>query len=132
MGLTFIHATQVTAPVTAVTTAETAVATVGPLPENVGSSAALGVLIEATLACTLTAGTTAVTIRVRQGSGVAGAVVASSGALLVTASTVAALSWSALDTGALNPGQLYTVTFQATAAAANSSIVGVITAEDVN
>lgn len=133
MGLTFLHATQVTSPVTVVTTAETIVGLVGPLSENQGPSVGLGALIEATMQLTTTASASAVTVRVRQGNNVAGTLVAASGAIAIAASAIAQLSWSALDTSAFafTPGVEYVVTVQMTGAAANTSVIGVFTAEDV-
>lgn len=133
MALTYVHAQPVTVAVTAVTTAETIVGVVGPLPENVGTAAGTGIMVRAILAVTTGVGATAITVRVRLGNNVAGTLVSSSGAIVAAASTAVGVAWAAVDVLAadMTPGQEYTVTVQQTSATGNATVIGVLTAEDV-
>jgi|KBSSwiStaDraftv2_1062776.scaffolds.fasta_scaffold1358516_2 hypothetical protein len=107
--------------VTLVTTAETAVVTVTPF--NTSSPGGEGVSISGSLNITTGTATTAVVIRVRQGSGVAGTVVGAALTYTIGAAVSATIPYDVLDTTALSAtGQQYTVTAQQTAASANGTV----------
>jgi len=127
-----VHAIGVTAPVTTVTTAETVVGVVGPLPEDTGVGAESCIWIQAELVMTTGARTTGVTVRIRRGNGITGAIVGgSTGVIAAGAAAVVGLSWAAVDTAAIaaTPEQIYSVTVQAAAATGNGSVIGVLTAQ---
>src|SRR5580704_1637850 len=108
-----------------VTTAETAVLTFTTAPEQQPSGQ--GLYIDANCIVTTGAATTAIQVRIRQGSGVAGALVgvmAQSQAAASTANEEA--SCAALDPVTSYPaGNTYTVTVQQVAATGNGAMVQV-------
>jgi len=71
---------------------------------------------------TLTAGTTAVTYRLRRGTTATGTLVNVAQAITVTASTTIKHSGHYIDTAGIVAGQQYSLTAQMTAAAANSTV----------
>lgn len=117
-----------------VTTAETAVATTQPVVYNAPGGE--GNACEGNIVITTGAAATGVTIRVRQGVGVAGAIVGTTGIVPTGASVVADLGYSFLDASALatNSGTplQYTVTVQQNAATGNASIAAGAGFIDVN
>lgn len=111
-----------TAATSLVTTAETAVLTFTIPPE--GNPTGQGIYIDAGIILTSGASTTAVQVRIRQGSGVAGAVVGVMGqtqVLAATANEVAGVV--AVDPTLTYPaGNTYTVTVQQVAATGNGTM----------
>src|SRR5262249_19992357 len=79
------------------------------------------VLVQWYVIFTLTAGTTAMTLRLRRGSTTADTLVNVATALTVTASTVVQMSGCYIDSPGVTANMVYSVTLQATAAAANTT-----------
>lgn len=129
-------------PLTAVTTAELLVAqvqTVGnaqQTPNNLGAPVALSpVLIRGLVIMTTGAATTAVVVRIRNGSGLAGSIVASYTVLVTAASTVAIPLFfpfgpapsgygggTIAGTAQVENGQSYSISVQQTGATGNGSV----------
>jgi hypothetical protein len=105
-----------------VTTTETAVLTFTIPPENQPSGQ--GIYIDANVILTTGAATTAVQVRIRQGSGVAGAVVGVMEQTQVAAATAnEGASCAAVDPTLVYPaGNTYTVTVQQVAATGNGTM----------
>lgn len=110
-----------------VTTAETVIATVGPV--NVNAPASQGVIVEGTTNFLAGTAATAVTVRIRQGANTLTGTVLATHTYSVTAGSTSSLSPTMLDTtptGALtnppNPNTAaYTMTVQQTAATGNGT-----------
>ena len=109
----------VTTDVPVVTVAETAVISTPPISTSLDGDA---VVISGSLQVLTGTATTAITIRVRRGVGVAGAVVGDPIAHTIGAAVNADLPFTVVDTPGAVAGQAYTVTYQATAASANATI----------
>jgi hypothetical protein len=105
-----------------VTTAETAVLTFTIPPEN--NPAGQGIYIDATVVLTTGASTTAVQVRIRQGTGVAGALVGVMDQTQVLAATAnEGAGCAAVDPTLVYPaGNTYTVTVQQVAATGNGTM----------
>lgn len=73
----------------------------------------------------MTAGTaaTAVTVRVRRGTGITGTVVGESNPVTVAAGNTVPLPWQVVDTPGEVAGQAYVVTVQQTAATGNGTVL---------
>jgi hypothetical protein len=101
-----------------VTTAETVICTTGPFGLPVDNAL---VIVMWYAIITLTAGSTAITMRLRRGNALTSAVVNVPTAQAVTASTVIQLSGTYVDTPGIVAGLQYSLTAQLTAAGANST-----------
>lgn len=112
-------ATNTIANATITTTAETIAFTTGPM--GLAFDNAL-VLVTWEVVVTLTAGTTAITPRLRRGSALTSTLVNVATAITVTASTTVKLSGHYLDLPGLAAGLQYSLTLQMTAAGANSTV----------
>jgi hypothetical protein len=126
------HTVQQTAGVAPVTTAETVILTI-TIPSENQPLGADGVYLSGTVGGTAGAGTTAVAIRIRQGS-VAGAVVGNVYTEPVTASALFAIGFDMLDPTTSYPtGNTYVVTAVQTGATGNGAgFVGCITSTPSN
>lgn len=122
------NTTSVSAVATA-TAAETLVA-VSPMdPDYNSTSAGVGNFVSGVLNVTPGAATTAVVIRVRQGSGVAGALVGVAFTHILAVGISASIPFSVLD-NASNPSGLYSVTIAQTAGTGAGTVnYATITAE---
>lgn len=124
-----LHANAASA-VSITTTAETVLATLTAFNENTGGEFAEGVLIQASVNLTLSAGTTAVVLRIRRAS-LTGTLVGVAQTVTVTASTTVQLSIDELDAINVQPGAVYVLTATCTGASSTSTANrAVITAED--
>lgn len=113
------QAKQTTTDVTVTTTTETAVAQIDSVSTpGPGYSVSLDGHVDFTTG----AGTTAVTLRWRQGSGIAGTLVGETEVPGVSASTRINVDASAVDTPGEIAGQTYTCTIQQTAATGNGTV----------
>lgn len=108
-----------------VTTAETTILTTTAPDERIGP--ALGVVISGFVNVTAGTGTTAVVIKIRQGSGVAGTLL-QSGTHTLAAGASANIPIEYVDNTGTTPVPQYTVTVTQTAATANGSAYGTVTA----
>lgn len=109
-------------PTNVVTTAETAIGTVGPV--NVNAPVGQGILVEGTFNFTAGTAATAVTVRIRAGAGTGGAILATH-TFTVVAGTQYSLSANYLDPSIIGAGATtatYTVTVQQTAATGNGTV----------
>lgn len=114
------HAVSVNNSVAPVTTAETVVGTITIPPLN--QPGGDGVLISGIVTGTTGAGTTAIVVRVRQGNGLAGAILPNSTTVQVGASLNTSAPFACLDPVTSYPaGNTYTVTVQQTGATGNGS-----------
>jgi hypothetical protein len=113
----------VTSPVTLTTTAETAVATTPTFTEGQVGPAYQGMKVYGVVNVTAGTSTTAVVVRVRQGSGVGGALVGNAATHTLAAGAIANIPFDILDTaGVSGSNLLWTVTVQQTAASANGTV----------
>lgn len=126
------HTAQQTAGVAPVTTAETVVLTITIPPENQPLGAD-GIYLSGSVGGTAGAGTTAVVVRVRQGT-VTGATVGPAYTEPVTASAGFVVGFDVLDPATAYPtGNTYVVTAQQTGATGNgSAFVGCVTSSPSN
>jgi len=108
------------APVTLTTTGETIIITSNSIDWPTGANFAL---ILAYLSLSLSAATTGITLRVRRGNALTGAVVATTGVITsgVTASTVWADGFNAVDNPAPSDLAQYSLTAQVAGASGNST-----------
>lgn len=113
------QAKQTTGDVTVTTTAETAVAQIDSVSTP---GAGYTVTLDAHIDFTTGAGTTAVTLRWRQGSGVTGTVIGETEVPAELASSRVNIDISAVDTPGEIAGQTYTCTIQQTAATGNGTV----------
>jgi hypothetical protein len=112
----------ITAAQTITTTTELAVATLSPGParlQPVGEGLTISGMVNVTQG---TAGT-AITVRVREGVGITGAVVGQALVYTLAAAAVASIPFTATDSVVLD-NQQYSVTVQATAATGNGTVNG--------
>lgn len=114
------QATKTASGVAVVNAAETAVVTTDLLPSGTGASFE-GVEIRGVLTILTGTSTTAVVIRVRQGSGVSGTVVGAARTHTIGAAVNAQIPFCELDAAPAAAGQQYTVTAQQTGGAANGT-----------
>lgn len=114
-----VYSTHCTATVTVTTTTETSACTL----TGVNAEAGQVVRIEFAAQMTSGTGTTAITVRVRRGSGTGGALVGPANALTATAGNTSILTYQVED----SPGAVavfpYSVTVQQTGATANGSVL---------
>ena len=115
-----VHAVHTTGATTVTTTTETVGATIGPF--NINDPGGQGILLEGILSITAGTGTTSVTCRLRQGTGITGTVVGNAVSQTVTAGNTYLLSPMALDTTLSATNQQYVITVQQTGATANGTI----------
>lgn len=115
-----LHAVAASA-VTIPTTTETVVATLGPFTEN-QVSPAQGVAFDGNINITTGTGTTSVTVRVRQGTGITGALVGVAQSQVATAGQTINIPISELDPTLVQPNAQYVVTVQQAAASANGTV----------
>lgn len=113
------YTNSVTTDTPVVTTAETAAVVSDPVSTGSGAEE---ITINGAVSITTGTGTTAVTLRCRRGSGVAGAVVGETEPVTIGAAASANIPYSFSDTPGEVAGQLYTLTVQQTAASANGTI----------
>lgn len=114
---------QVTSSTALVTTAETAAATSSSVPENLAGPAAQGVKVSGVLNVTAGTTATAVTIRVRAGSGLTGAVIGNAITHTLPAGETMSIPFEAIDSTLVQlAGAVYTVTVQQVGATANGSV----------
>lgn len=106
--------------VTVTTTTETVALT---LPSISTPGAGSQVTIDGALTMTYGTGATAVTVRVRRGTGITGTVVGEGNPLTVSAGNTSEQTFSVVDTPGEVAGQAYVVTVQQTAATANGSVL---------
>jgi hypothetical protein len=104
---------------TITTTTELATAVLPGIATGPGGSA---VQLLAVIAFTTGTGVTSVTVRVRQGSGITGTVVGSSGAVVIAASTAGVVPIEVIDNPAEVNGLQYALTIQQAAATGNGSV----------
>ena len=102
-----------------VTTAETVVLTSPSLNPSLDNAL---VLIFWEVVFTLTAGTTAITARLRRGTTTGGTLINVAQAVTVTASTTVRMAGCYFDTPGVVASQQWSLTLQATAAAANTTV----------
>lgn len=107
-------------PITMVTTAETVLVTSPVLPVN--NPSAEGIRIFGVVNLLTGAGTTLVTIRVRAGSGLTGALIGSGQQYTIGAAVNASIPYAQMDPTTVSPGVQYTVTIQAAGATGNGSV----------
>lgn len=118
----FSNYAQLPAAVTLVTTTEAAAITL-PVSQVAIELTAQGRVIRGLLNVTPGTGTTALVLRCRQGTGIAGALVGTADTVGVTAAVNAQVPFSFLDTAIAPPANnVYTVTVQQTGATANGTI----------
>lgn len=115
-----LHAVAASA-VTIPTTTETVVATLGPFAEN-QVSPAQGVAFDGNINITTGTGTTSVTVRVRQGTGITGTLVGVAQSQVATAGQTINIPISELDPTLVQPNAQYVVTVQQAAASANGTV----------
>lgn len=111
---------QVTNAVTVTTTSETAAVT-SPAQGISPPTASLGLVVRGNVNFTAGTGATAVTIRVRQGSGITGTLVGNALTVTVAAGSSYDLAFDVVDTSPV-PAQQYTVTVTQTAATGNGTV----------
>lgn len=114
-----IQSTYQSGDVAPVTNAETAILTTGPISTPGAGSV---VNIWAALAMVAGAGTTAVVLRIRRGTGVAGAIVGEAATATLAATALGALSMAVADPLGDAAGQVYTLTVQQTGGTGNGNV----------
>lgn len=113
---------QVLTATTLVTTAETIAATSSAVAESEAGAAAQGVKVSGVLNVTAGTGTTAVTVRVRAGTTLSGALIGNAVVHTLAAAALANIPFEAIDPTLIQAGAQYVVTVQQTAATANGSV----------
>jgi hypothetical protein len=115
-----LSAAQVTGSVTLVTTAETAAVTTPVLPVT-PPGGGQGLVIRGNLNVTTGASTTAIVIKVRQGSGTGGTQIGNTQTVTAAAAASYDLAFEVIDSSPV-PSSQYTVTVTQTAATGNGAV----------